>query len=276
MIKLVNNRTWEHHWIDPSSYRGRTGLSPDPSYRVNYKFHPYDNDNDNDNNNNADSTTIDIGRMLSEKEDIKHLYKPIRISYFTFNLESHRKQENSESIDFVENIILPKVVELWSNTLSVIPTDGPLKINPRDLNKRQFCGFPDLNAIVPDSHMSDGIPDTDVAWYITASDNFCQEGTLALAMPCNFDQFDRPTAGVINFCLDSIKDIESESDIQNTFFIAAHEAGHVLGLVATALPYFYDSDTGKPRTKRPFKQTKVTCVTGREQTVVMVSNYFLN
>lgn len=164
---------------------------------------------------------------------------------------------------------MPKVVELWSNTLSVIPTDGPLKINPRDLNKRQFCGFPDLNAIVPDSHMSDGIPDTDLAWYITASDSFCEEGTLALAMPCNFDQFDRPTAGVINFCLDSIEDIESESDIQNTFFIAAHEAGHVLGLVASALPYFYDSDTGKPRTKRPFKQTKVTCVTGREQTVVM-------
>ena len=36
------------------------------------------------------------------------------------------------------------------------------------------------------------------------STRFCGPSTLAVAVACNFDQFDRPIAGAINFCLDQI------------------------------------------------------------------------
>ena len=256
MIKSSYNRTWGHHWIDPSSYRGRTGYPPNPNHRIPYRNHPYET----------------FGRVLSDKEDIKHLYKPIRIRYFTETLSLYRTKENKNAIDFVKNAILPRVAKFWSNTLSVIPVDGPLKINKYDLHDKKYCGFPELNVFVNAHHIHHGIDGADMVWYISASHDpgFCSESTLALAMPCNFDQYDRPTAGVMNFCLDSISDSYiSESYVENSFYIAAHEAGHILGLVATALPYFYDSSTGKPRTERPFKYSSVTCVTGNKKDVIL-------
>ena len=48
---------------------------------------------------------------------------------------------------------------------------------------------------------------------------------------------------------------------------AVHEAAHILGMSSNAFRYFYDSETGKPRTSRPFQTESVTCVDGVERTL---------
>ena len=88
----------------------------------------------------------------------------------------------------------------------------------------------------------------------------------ALAGFCNNDQFDRPTAGAANVCMDSITlnadGTVSEASIEQFEVVLIHEVGHVLGFIANAFSLFWDTQTRQRRTPRPFEITNVKCVNG--------------
>ena len=65
-----------------------------------------------------------------------------------------------------------------------------------ELENREFCGDSEFTK-VPFEHISTGLADVDLILYVsgTPSSRFCRGTTLAVAVACNFDQFDRPTAG---------------------------------------------------------------------------------
>eukprot|EP00521_Asterionellopsis_glacialis_P007514 CAMPEP_0195283114 /NCGR_PEP_ID=MMETSP0707-20130614/1765_1 /TAXON_ID=33640 /ORGANISM="Asterionellopsis glacialis, Strain CCMP134" /LENGTH=809 /DNA_ID=CAMNT_0040342225 /DNA_START=266 /DNA_END=2695 /DNA_ORIENTATION=+ len=212
----------------------------------------------------------------TDKEDDKEdtLFQPLRIHFYTGTLESQRTVENSAKIDFIEQTILPKTAEFWSNALSVVPVEGNLKISAGELTGREYCGDSEFTT-PPDDHFATGVPDTDLILYVSGTDSyrFCSGNTLAVAVACNFDQFDRPTAGAINFCLDQIE-VEadgsaSDETVSDNLDVAIHEAAHVLGMSSNSYRYFYNSETGEPRTQRPPSPRTVTCVDGQTRTLAL-------
>ena len=94
---------------------------------------------------------------------------------------------------------------------------------------------------MPPEHVATGVPNAYLVLYESGapSARFCGPSTLAIAVACNFDQFDRPTAGAINFCLDQI-DLDdeakaSESVTEDNVDVAVHEAVYVLGMSRISL-----------------------------------------
>jgi hypothetical protein len=175
--------------LEERSQRSKTGLLGDPNHRLAYDNHPYDKSNPN--------------RKLQVVDGV---FKPMRIQYHTEALDSIRTDENAAKIDFIESEILPRTAEFWSQSLSVVPISGNLLISSNELDGREFCGDSEFTQ-VPDEHVSVGIPNTDLILYVSGvpSSRFCSGTTLAVAVSCNFDQYDRPTAGAINICLDQIQ-----------------------------------------------------------------------
>ena len=60
---------------------------------------------------------------------------------------------------------------------------------------------------VPPEHIFTDVADIDLFLHVsdTNSSRLCSGTSLVVAVACNFDQFDRPTAGAaINVCLDQI------------------------------------------------------------------------
>lgn len=86
--------------------------------------------------------------------------------------------------------------------------------------------------------------------YIYA-ENFCGGGQMAAAAGCSWDQFNRPVAGIVRFCYDSINlqpdGTADETTIMTNVETAIHEVGHVLGLKSDEMAFYYDHATGKPR-----------------------------
>jgi len=239
--------------------RYRTGINPDPTHIVPYENHPYDKTNRRlqDGTNTTDSR-----------------FKPMRIIFETGALDDIRTSENTEKIDWIKNEVLPRTAEFWSKTLSVVPVSGDLKISAAELDNRLYCGDPEFTR-VPAEHVSSGVPNADLILYVSGSDspNFCPSRTLAVAVPCNFDNFDRPTAGAVNVCLDEIvlnSDFSaSDAVLQDYMDVLVHEVGHVLGHSSNSYKFYWDPDTGAPRTPRPFSGRTVTCVDGRERTLIL-------
>lgn len=169
------------------------------------------------------------------------------------------------------------MADFWSSALSVVPVEGNLLISTADLQGRVYCGDSEF-AKVPSTHISTGVPDTDLILYVsgTPSTRFCGPSTLAVAVACNFDQFDRPIAGAINFCLDQIEIDEdgtaSDSVIDDNVDVAIHECAHVLGMSSNSYRFFWDPETGMPRTYRPFNARTVVCVNGQEMTLILPSD----
>ncbi len=87
------------------------------------------------------------------------------------------------------------------------------------------------------------------------------------------DQFDRPIAGTINMCLDSINidpdDIHGDDNIKLSVNTVVHEVSHILGMLGAIMPYMWDTSTKEPRTKRPIYARNVQCVDGEIQTVAI-------
>lgn len=81
----------------------------------------------------------------------------------------------------------------------------------------------------------------------------CSPAYLASATHCSTDQFDRPTHGMIHFCVDPQTFFTSKSDdvrhLQLTRLTAMHELGHVVGFNLQSLAHFRERD-GTPRTPR--------------------------
>jgi len=216
--------------------RYRTGLPGDPSHKVQYENHPYDKETRRNRRKLQDgdastATTTD-------------LFEPMRIKFFTEALDGVDDGANGAKIAWYKNQILPRTEEFWSRALSVVPVQGRLTVSESELDSRIFCGDAEFTA-VPDSHKSDGVSDADVLLYVSGSNDarFCPERTLAVAVPCNFDQFDRPTAGAINVCLDNIelKDDGSASEgmVQDYVDVTIHEVGHVFAHSSNSYRFFW-------------------------------------
>lgn len=239
--------------------RSSFGFNGDPNHLVPYENHPYDPAS---------------RRLQNTSTTTENLFQPMRITFITTSLDNERTADNSAQIDFIKNEILPKTAEFWSMALSVVPVSGYLKISSSELDNRLYCGDSEFTE-VPSEHISTGITDTDLILYVsgTPSTRFCSGSTLAVAVACNFDQFDRPTAGSINFCLNEIQlasdGTASESIVQDNVDVAIHEAGHVLGMSSNSYRFFWDSDTGTARTPRPFETSTVVCADGQTQSLIM-------
>ena len=123
-------------------------------------------------------------------------FQPIRIHFDTSALDSQLSESNSNQINFVKNTILPRMANYWTEALSVVPVQGNLLVSTAELQGRLYCGDTEFSK-VPAEDIASGIPNSDLVLYVSGapSARFCGPSTLAVAVACNFDQFDRPTAG---------------------------------------------------------------------------------
>lgn len=269
----------------------RTGIRGDPNHRLTYKNHPFDKmrrERENKDGEGKFEEKIeseldgehgenDARNLQDGGEEDANPFQPIRIHFDTEALDSERTFRNGDQVDFVKNVILPRMADFWSSALSVVPVEGNLLVSTSELQGRLYCGDTEFSK-VPATHISTGVPNADLVLYVSGapSARFCGPSTLAVAVACNFDQFDRPTAGAINFCLDQIDLDESggasESVTEDNVDVAVHEAAHVLGMSSNSYRFFWDPDTGVERTSRPFSFKSVVCVDGVERTLILPSD----
>jgi len=252
-------------------------------------------DGNNNEKSNSNTTYIDISndsyllgyapgdkkkrRILQEEDEEtvpdESAFRPMRIKFFTEALQDQENVANSDRIKFIIKEILPRTGEFWTKTLGVVPVDGKLRVNTAFLSNGMYCGDSEFTR-VPNEHISQGVSDVDLILYVSAtpSTRFCGPSTLAVAVACNFDMFDRPTVGAINVCLEQVEidkatGTASPSVIQDNVDVLIHEAAHVLGMSSNSFRFFRDSITGRPLTERPFKYTAVTCVDEVERNVML-------
>lgn len=249
-----------------------TGLNPDPNHRVPYENHPYENRQASALRTLTTASSSSTSSNSSSSSSKGASFQPIRIQFETTALDNIRNSTNAAKIDWIKSVILPATAAFWSRTLSVVPVSGNLRISSSQLDSYKYCGDPELT-LVPDQDKSTGVANTDLILYVSGSDSsrFCPERTLAVAVPCNFDQFDRPTAGAVNVCLGNIElgsDGTATKEVMDNYIaVTTHEVGHVLGMSSNSYVFFWDPDTGKPRTPRPFTQQTVTCTDGVSRTL---------
>ena len=252
----------------------RTGIRGDPTFQIKYINHPLAS------NDAGDSTNRNLQQNSTDTES---LFRPIRITFDLTALESEKTGDPTSATDraiqLIKSDVLPKMKEFWSNALKVVPVEGALQIQRNELtgsgNNKQYCGDTEFSK-VPDSHISDGVTDTDLILYVSGRDStrFCATNTLAVAIACNWDQYDRPTAGAINFCLNTVETTADgksphPSIEESNIAVAVHEAAHVLGMSSNSYRYFWDPETIQPRTPRPFQSSSVECVDGETRIVYL-------
>lgn len=145
--------------------------------------------------------------------------------------------------------------------LRVYPMKGNLQIN------QKIC--PTSTA----SQSTIGLPNTDLAIFVAANiDSICSGEALSAARSCQSDQYDRPSAGTAIMCLRHLN-INDEHSKYKFIDVMIHEVAHVLGMRALDFAYFYNPQTGLPRTPRPLTPTKgVTCVDGNVVDTVLPSD----
>jgi len=154
----------------------------------------------------------------------------------------------SPEIDFVKKIAIPYVTKFWSNALRVFPVVGGIRV------QEGFC------PVTSESYSTEGVPDSDLVIVLAANmESVCQSGAMAAARSCQADQWDRPTVGTAVLCLDKL-DVNDEDSRIMFIRVILHEFAHVLGMRSIDFPYFYEPETGLPRTARPFKKERVQCV----------------
>jgi len=161
-------------------------------------------------------------------------YANIRIQPIFSNLASDSTMTPA-LVSFLQNQLVPAAVERWQSALSLQPVVGPLYAR-RQCQSTWTTVTPNLcktyASVTPCADVGDGIvlnipssyfgadviyasdgstlstlsagaglPNTDFAVFVTAQvTTLCTPGTLAYAVTCQRDSFDRPTWARINFC----------------------------------------------------------------------------
>lgn len=198
-------------------------------------------------------------------------YEPLRITFVTETLLDFTSKlvtlngEAAESvtaatvskIEALTGDILPSVSELYAGALSVVRSLGNIFPVPGSSN-RDRCG----EAIFPEHHLKDGVPNTDTLIYVTVDGPQCSSGVTSYASVCSFDQHYRPLTGNLVVCLDNIKASRGEVSEEETLRIGTAltvQVGKILGLSTSLFQYFINPETGKAwgATKKA-----VTCVDG--------------
>jgi len=146
-------------------------------------------------------------------------YRPIRIGLNFDGLPSD--SASSDKNRFVENDVMRVAQEFWAKALNVYPAKK-IRVDA------EYC-----EDLPPTSHKSEGVDDTDLMLYVYA-EKFCGGGQMAAAAGCTWDQFNRPVAGVIRFCYDSIDLQEDgtadEITVMTNVETAIHEVGRQINL----------------------------------------------
>ena len=178
------------------------------------------------------------------QEDV---YQPLRITFDAQALDDNVNY--TEHIHVIKNELLPRAIDFWSNALRVVPARGNLVLSEEKLDSGMYCG----QAEVPQSYTTVGVSDTDLILFISGlgddDGGLCSSGgTFAVGFVCHRNQFDRPTAGTINVCL-NLLDISSAAAIRRNTKVMIHQMAHILGM--SSFRYFWDSQTGQPRTPQP-------------------------
>jgi len=186
----------------------QTGIRGDPNHQLDYgPNHPFDIKRKERELQlkleNNEQLSQDDERFLQDTtttEGGTNPFKPIRIHFDTSALDSQLSESNTNQINFVKNTILPRMANYWTEALSVVPVQGNLLVSTAELQGRLYCGDTEFSK-VPAEDIANGVPNSDLVLYVSGapSARFCGPSTLAVAVACNFDQFDRPTAG--KFCL---------------------------------------------------------------------------
>jgi len=207
-----------------------------------------------------------ISRNLArerEMEGDESDFKPLRIHFELSYLDDWNVRYYSV-VQHLKSKVLPATSKFWSSALNVVPISGPLII------ERKWCPYGNPSSPA----FNEGIMNADVVVYVTANSEICDGGeTLASAFSCYWDQFDRPVAGNIDFCLENMNldNIEDDSSsFEQAIATATHEFGHLLGVSSVDFVFFYDWSTGDRRTLVPKKES-VICVDGSTQTVFVPS-----
>lgn len=91
-----------------------------------------------------------------------------------------------------------------------------------------------------------GVRGTDYVLYVSASETFCGDSTIASAGACQLEaSLDRPISGFVNFCPDAI----AEEDDDFIFSVTKHEVLHAIGFTRFLYAFWRNPD-GTPRTDR--------------------------
>jgi len=189
-------------------------------------------------------------------------YRPIRIRA-DFRRLQFDNQDQARKNEFLEFTVLPVAIQFWTKALMVFPV------------QRLFVD----TAACTSASSADfwyGVTNVDLMLYVDAQDSCSSESqgfeALAGARSCDYDQYDRPIAGVIRFCYDSFQlegGVGGSTEIidQTTRIMietSIHEIGHVLGLASADYAFYWDHTTAQPRTPRPIEPSlDVHCINGQ-------------
>lgn len=199
---------------------------------------------------------VDLKSWYSEASNPfnRTVFKPIRIA---LNFEGLPSDDPGQRRNRFIMSTMTAATQFWEKSLTVFPA-------------RSFTVDPDFCENAPLTHKREGVQDVDLILYVSA-ENFCGTGVLASAAGCSWDQYNRPLAGNVKFCYDNIFVTEDGgvSDVTEftTVETAIHEISHVLGMQSNSFAFFYDSETGMPRTPNPDLSENYECITGKEQDV---------
>lgn len=228
------------------------------------------------NHSDGEDDIIATRRIL---QDGAALFQPLRINFDTTDLDSWSMQStfSAQRVEYITKQVLPEMAKAWSSALSVVRVMDNLRVDYK------YCPFGDPQ--MSPSFSDNGVSNADLVIYVTAnSPDVCSQGgsdrTLASAFSCFWDQFGRPIAGNVDFCLDAIDlsiinqvdssnsdgalSPEADKSLRLAIGSAVHEMAHVLGVASSDMIYFFDPKTGLRRNPNP-QLKEVTCINGQRK-----------
>jgi leishmanolysin-like peptidase len=149
-------------------------------------------------------------RLITQLNSISN-YEPIRVGFDTTALEaqffsaaSSQSYDTATQLYLILKQILPQTAAIWKDVLRVIPIQG--SITP--LGQSSSSSSQQANYFCPSEFTSSTPGGVDV-WIFVTANHYCglstgEGSSLAYAVGCERDQFDRPVTGAIDFCLQNL------------------------------------------------------------------------